>query len=54
MHDRLNGLADQFYQAHNHKGQPEFDYSASSHPQEKNMYLMALTAHLYQLNIGLD
>lgn len=54
LHATLNELAGQFYECHGYLALPAHDYAASTHPQERLMYKMALTAHLFQLNVGLE
>lgn len=49
----LNDLAAKFYSIQGYESKPNFDFSTSQHPQEQSMYLMALTAYLYNLNVGL-
>ena len=55
LHFTLNVLAGRFYQILGYKHINGFDYSTSLHPQEQNMYAMALeAAYLQQTSGGLD
>ena len=52
LHGTLNILAGRFYETLGYKHTHGFDYSTSSHPQEVNMYRMALEAAYLQQQTG--
>lgn len=54
MHRVANDLANRFYVCHNYKSRPDFDFSASPHPQEQRMYLMALECLDYVSEYGIE
>ena len=53
-HRTANDLANRFYVCHNYTSRPGFDFSASQHPQEQQMYLMALEVLDYANEYGLE
>lgn len=52
LHNALNVLAGRFYTCLGYKHHQGFDYSTSPHPQEVNMYRMALEAAYLQQQAG--
>jgi len=50
----LNVLAAKFYEVLNYTTTGYHDFYASSHPMEKNMFVMALEAYAFNLRVGLD
>lgn len=53
-HRVANDLANRFYVCHNYISRPGFDFSASQHPEELRMYLMALECLDYADEYGLE
>lgn len=47
MHNKINKLADIFYQQQGYASRPKFDYISSPHPTERLMYSMALQAFIF-------
>lgn len=54
LHKTLCALASKFYAIKGYESSPEFDFSESNHPLEKQMYLFALTAYVFNGEVGLD
>ena len=54
LHGTLNLLAGKFYSNKGYVPIKGFDYCASTHPMEQEMYTMALTAYIFNRDIGLD
>lgn len=54
LKDKLNRLADVFYTYHGCISMPDFDYSTSTHPQEKLMFILAQEAYQFHCDEGFD
>ena len=54
LHETLNSLAGKFYTLKGYVSRKGFDYYASNHPMEREMYAVALTAYIFNRDIGLD
>jgi hypothetical protein len=54
LKDKLNRLADVFYASHGYISRPYFDYSASTHPQERLMFILAQEAYEFHCNEGFE
>ena len=54
LHFTLNDLADVFYSSgFGYVSRPGFDYFASSHPQENQVYVLALLAYQFNSDVGI-
>lgn len=54
LHMTLCALSSKFYSILGYSSNADFDFSASEHPKEKEMYLMALTAYVFNNEVGFD
>lgn len=55
LHSMLNILANKFYLLNGYDvNDDSYDFFESSHPQENLMYILALTAYVFNLTHGLD
>lgn len=50
----LNNLAGRFYDDFGYVNRPGFDYSASTHPMEQKMFILAVRAFEFHNEVGLE
>lgn len=51
-HEALNQLAKRFYKVKGYETSDGFDFAESNHPQEQEMYILALEAMYFQRQTG--
>jgi hypothetical protein len=54
LHRTLNALARIFYRDLGYEASESLDFYTSRHPTEVNMYKLALRAHIFNTEVGLD
>lgn len=50
----LNNLAERFYNDMGYSPKNKIDYASSQHPQEQKMFILAVRAYEYHMEVGFD